>query len=336
MVDLSVLRLFLILSLFSATLKADTLGDVIDALDMQRLAATYTELQVDRLLNGAGRELPEGDRRAAAVLATLGVLSPTDLAHPPSLQEKIKPYLEVLPRNHPALIGRVGDAGLPLALERDWQHYALEHDGLVGILEPRLSSGVVTGYDVRRRGIYDGFARGTVFIYSHSSRLHLKQLILLLAAEELPAWVYVTPKLGAFLYREEWGGQPEAIKTLSSGVRVIKSHEFAVLFQFDSPSDRIRFHQIILKHAKRDSAGETDLIADSWWQPFYYTDAPLEGFKPISLLILQYGDLEATLTVPEARTSAVISAFGEAAANLRRQRVWVNPAFYRFLHGDFK
>jgi len=336
MVDLLALRLFLIFSLFSAALKADTLRDAIDALDMQRLATSYTELQVDRLLNGAGRELAEGDRRAAAVLVTLGVLSPTDLNHPPSSQEKIKSYLELLESKHPALLGRVGDAGLPLALDRDWQHDALEHDGLVETLASRLSSGLITGYDVRRRRIYDGFTPGTTLTYSHSSRLHLKQLMLLLAAEDVSAWVYATPKLAAFLYREEWGGQSESIETLNSGARVIEAQEVVVLFQFDSPAELRRFHQLILKHAKRDSVGETGLIADSWWQPFYYTDSPLEGFKAISLVILEHGDLEATLTVPESRASAIISEFGGAVAKVRRQRVWVNPAFYRFMHGDFK
>ena len=336
MLDPLVLRLFLILSLFSAALKAGPLADAINTLDMQLLAATYSDGKIDRLLDDTGSELSASDRRAAAVLVTLGVLRPADLDHPPGAQKKIQAYLEIVARNHPARLGRVGDAGLLLALDRDWQHDELVDDRLVEILAAGLTSGVITGYDVRRQGIYDGFAPGGTLIYSHSSRLHLKQLLALLAAEGLSAWVYATPKTAAFLYREEWGTQSNGIRILNSGVRIIEGQEIAVLFRFDSSDDRVRFHELILKYAKRDSKDETGLIASAWWQPFYYTDAPLAGFEPISLVILGYGGLEATLTVLEARTGAVVNAFRDSAVSQRIQRVWVNPAFHRFLKGDFK
>ncbi len=110
----------------------------------------------------------------------------------------------------------------------------------------------------------------------------------------------------------------------------------AVLFQFDSAGDRLRFHEIILRYAKKDSKDEPGLIANAWWQPFYYTDAPMEGFKPISLVVVGYGDYEATLTVVESRTSAVVDAFDSDNLDVRVDRVWVNPAFYRFLDGDYR
>jgi len=55
MVDLLALRLFLILSLFSAALQAGTLADAIDSLDMQNLAATYSESRIESVIDGAGR-----------------------------------------------------------------------------------------------------------------------------------------------------------------------------------------------------------------------------------------------------------------------------------------
>ena len=92
----------------------------------------------------------------------------------------------------------------------------------------------------------------------------------------------------------------------------------------------------MLAHAKRDAQTEAGLLADAWWQPFYYTDAPLAGFEPISLVILAGGNLEATLTVPLDRTALVVEAFADAGFQQRVQQVWVNPAFHRFLLGDFK
>ena len=334
--DLLAHRLYSFLFFFSTAINASVFDDAIDNLNMHSLAETYTELQVDRVLEGVGGDLTASDRRAAAVLVTLGVLRATDLGHPTILQGKINAYLEVLVRKHPALIGQVGDAGLPLALDRDWRHETLQNEHVAEILASKLSAGVVTGYDVRRRGIYDGFELGTTFIYSHSSPLHLKQLISVLAAEKLSAWVFAAPKLAAFLYREEWGGRPQDIKMLNNGVRIIETQELVVLFQFASPDDRARFHHLILKHAKRDSKGEGGLIADAWWQPFYYTDKSLGGFETISLVVLDFGGLEVTLTVPESRTRDVASSFGMVGVKSRIKQVWVNPAFHRFLGGDYR
>ena len=334
--DRLALRLFLILSFFNTEINASIFDEVIDDLEMRRLVETYTELQVDRVLEGAGGDLNASDRRAAAVLLTLGVLRIKDLDHPTRLQEKINAYLKVLGMKHPALRGHVGDAGLPLALDRDWRHDALENDRLAEVLASKLSAGVITGYDVRKKGVYDGFELEANIIYSHSSQLHLKQLVSLLAAEELSAWVYAAPKSAAFLYRDEWDVRPEDIRTLSTGVRIVETKELVVLFQFSSPDDRIRFHHLILKHAKRDFKDEARLITDAWWQPFYYTDRPLDGFEAISLVVLDAGNLEVTLTVPEPRTSAVVSSFGGAGFKIKIKRVWVNPAFRRFLDGDHR
>jgi len=110
----------------------------------------------------------------------------------------------------------------------------------------------------------------------------------------------------------------------------------AVLFHFAASSDRARFQAVINQYAKRDSKEETGLIADAWWQPFYYTDQPLPGFEPISLVVLSTKNHEATLTVVDDKAQSVIDALKDAPWPIRRDRVWVNPAFYRFLNGDYK
>ena len=84
------------------------------------------------------------------------------------------------------------------------------------------------------------------------------------------------------------------------------------------------------------SKSEKGIIADAWWQPFYYTDAPLDGFDPISLVVIGSGELEATLTVTLDRSLAVREIFSHLGFETRIHQVWVNPAFYRFLEGDFK
>ena len=335
MVDRLALRL-LLLVLFCPGVQAVTPMQALDLLEMRELAASYSEDQVDRLLGDQSLHRSVPERRALAALVSLGVLAPSDCSDPIRVESKVNAYLHVAVGKHPARVGRLGDVGLPLALDRDWRHDLLADGSLVDALASRLASGVITGYDVRERGVYEGFPSGETFIYSHSSLRHLRQLLALLVAEDLSAWVYATPKVAAFLYRDDWGGASDKIRTLASGIRVLEDKEVAVLFHFDSALDRNRFHELVLAHAKRDAQTEAGLLADAWWQPFYYTDAPLEGFEPISLVILAGGNLEATLTVPLDRTALVVEAFADAGFQQRVQQVWVNPAFHRFLLGDFK
>ena len=326
-----------LLLVFCHQLLAGELADRVRQLDLEQLQLTFDQDKVDRLLNGYGYSMKDREREAAAVLIAAGILEPEDLRSGSRIRQKLGQYSRILESGHPALLGRVGDTMLPLRLRQK-----LVYDDLLGqeafieLLAARLSDGLITGYDIRRRGVYDGFAAGTTFIYSQSSLLHLRQLVSLFASEGLESWVYLAPKVSAFLYRAGWGAAADRVRTLPGNIRVVEDREMAVLFQFDSAGDRLRFHEIILRYAKKDSKDEPGLIANAWWQPFYYTDAPMEGFKPISLVVVGYGDYEATLTVVESRTSAVVDAFDSDNLDVRVDRVWVNPAFYRFLDGDYR
>ena len=95
----------------------------------------------------------------------------------------------------------------------------------------------------------------------------------------------------------DWGPASGAVKTLPGGVRVINGKEVAVLFEFEKPEDRLIFHELIERYAKKDAADEPGLIENAWWQPFYYTDTELSDFKEIGLIILSSDRFEATLTV---------------------------------------
>jgi hypothetical protein len=239
--------------------------------------------------------------------------------------------------NHPFFKGSVGDSNLSVRLQEPWHHEdLLAEEALLAVLGEALSQGVLTGYDLRHKDVYGNFPAGRTFIYSHSSARHLHELTELMALHGVDAHIYVAPKVSAFLYRESWGSANENVKTLASGARVMNGREVAVLFEFDSPERRETFHQLILRYAKKDAADEAGLIADSWWQPFYYTDAPFNDFPSISLVILSSQNFEATLTVLEARTAEVVAALHGKGFGLRVEKVWVNPAFFRFLNGDYR
>jgi hypothetical protein len=164
----------------------------------------------------------------------------------------------------------------------------------------------------------------------------MRQLVALLDSEGLEGWVYITPKVSAFLYRDDWGPASDAVVTLPGGVRVVQGREVAVLFQFDSGDDRERFHEVVTRFAKKDEKDELGLIENAWWQPFYYTDQAFEGFEPISLVVISSDNHEATLTVLEDRTAKVVQVLKDDRWDLRVDRVWVNPPFFRFLNGGYK
>jgi len=236
-----------------------------------------------------------------------------------------------------ALLGRIGEAELITRLSQEPDYTGLlAASDVLEVLGSALADGVITGYDLRAAGVYDNFPPGETFIYSHSSLQHLRELVALLQREGIAATVYLTPKVSAFLYREDWGNAGPHVVSLGDGTRVVQGREMAVLFHFDSASDRVRFQAVINQYAKRDSKEETGLITDSWWQPFYYTDQPLPQFEPISLVVLTTKEHEATLTVVDDKAQSVIAALQTAPWLLRRDRVWVNPAFFRFLNGDYK
>jgi len=326
-----------VLLIFSANLFAGDYRSAIDELHFVKLADSYTDEKVIVTLGGYGANLPVQEKAAAAVLITLGALNVEDLADEKFAMSKVKSYVAVVSENHPSLMGRIGDVSLYHHIASAFDHSVLLNDSVFQeMLDEALVEGVLTGYDLRSKGVYDNFPAAHTFIYSHSSLLHMRQLIALLDSEGIEGWVYVTPKASAFLYRDDWGPASDAVITFPGGVRIVQGQEVAVLFQFDSGDDRERFHEVVTSFAKKDEKDELGLIEDSWWQPFYYTDQELEGFEPISLVVISSGNHEATLTVLENKTAKVVEELKDDRWDLRVDRVWVNPPFFRFLNGGYK
>ena len=325
------------LLIFSSNLFAGDYRSAIDELDFVKLADTYSDEKVFVILEGQGANLSAEEKAAAAVLITLGALDADDLANENFATKKVKSYVAAVSGNNPSLMGRIGDASLYHHMAGAFDHSTLLKDNVfLEALGEALVDGVLTGYDLRRKGVYDNFPVAHSFIYSQSSLLHMRQLVALLDSEGIEGWVYITPKVSAFLYRDDWGPVSDAVVTLPGGVRVVQGREVAVLFQLDSGDDRARFHEVVTRFAKKDERDEPGLIENAWWQPFYYTAQAFEGFEPISLVVISSDNHEATLTVLENKTEKVVQVLKDDRWALRVDRVWVNPPFFRFLNGGYK
>ena len=331
------LLIMVVISFGAVSAQAGQFSAAVDALDFSELSATFDKQKVRKILGKKGRKLAAEEARAAAVLVSLGVLEPRDIGQSEKAAAKIAAFVSVVNARHPALMGRIGDASVLHHMASAFHYDELLDDNVfLERLDKALAEGVLTGYDLRMKGVFDNFPPGHTFVYSQSNLLHLQQLVTLLASEDIHGWVYLTPKVSAFLYRDDWGPAGNNVKTLPGGVRVVQGREVAAMFQFDASEDRTRFHEVMLRYAKKDSDDEQGLIASSWWQPFYYSDRMMEGFKPISLLVISSDRHEATLTITEEKTSGVVAALADLPWQSRIDRVWVNPAFFRFLNGGYK
>lgn len=320
----------------SASATAGPLSDAIKPLQFELLQATFSEQKIARILGDFGQELSGDERRAAALLVAMNALRAEEV-EAPDAGERATRFVNTLVTGHPALLGRIDDAAIYQRIPEAWHHESLlAENALQGDLASALSRGIITGYDLRRKGVYENLPAGLTFIYSQASEEHMRQLLALLGSEDVRGWFYLAPKVSAFLYREDWGPASDRVRTLPGGIRVVNGEEIAAMFQFDTTDGLQRFHELVTRYAKKDEKDEPGLIVNAWWQPFYYTDQPFEDFRKISLVVVSAGDIEATLTVVEEKTRQVVDAFDAEKYAVRVDKVWVNPPFFRFLNGDYK
>ena len=135
---------FLLLVLYSTGVHALAPVVALESLELEELAASYSERQVNRLLEGQELGLIATDRRALAALVSLGALTADDCADPDRVASKLDAYLDIIQRNHPARVGKVGDVSLPLALGRKWEHDLSKDQRLLEALADSLATGVIT------------------------------------------------------------------------------------------------------------------------------------------------------------------------------------------------
>ena len=323
--------------LFSSGVFAGNYWTAIEELQFSKLADTFSDKKVSVLLEGYGKNLSKKEKSAVAVLITLGALDAENLSREEIAEKKVRSYVKTVFDSNPSLIGRIGDVSLFHHMAGAFEHSDLLSDHFfLRSLGERLIDGVITGFDLRSKGVFDKFPLSQTFIYSHSSLLHIRQLVVLLHSEGIDGWIYITPKLSSFLYRDGWESAPGTAITLANGERVVQGKEIAVLFHFDSRYDQKRFHEVVSQFAKRNTKDEAGLIENAWWQPFYYTSQAFEDFEPISLVVVSGKDHEATLTTLEKNAEKVAETFNDDRWAVRTDRVWVNPPFFRFLNGGYK
>lgn len=213
-------------------------------------------------------------------------------------------------------------------------------------------SGVTTGYSLKYANYDSHFLADYTIRYGHADYQHAIQLAGLLKSEGMDAYIQIEPKVSVYEYLTSWGdpGEPSPTHTVyeaEEGRYLFNGIEYDLLLEFDSREDKEAFHQLIEDYAKKydDRVDEEEhvivpLLAESWWQPLYYSATEMENKEYEELVENVVYDENGlfsihTITLPED-SAAVMEKVKEDAPELETGvvTVYANPAFARYLTGE--
>ena len=115
-----------------------------------------------------------------------------------------------------------------------------------------------------------------------------------------------------------------------------QGEEWLMQFEFEQASDRARFHELVTRYAKKDAPDETGNLVHAWWQPFYYSEVPMDGFFEIGRVTIEAEHAEVSLLALTDNLPAVRDHFAPMRWPIEVDRIWVPGPFFRFLQGDYK
>lgn len=309
---------------------ADTYQGAVTRLGFEALGETFTEAKIETLLSSKVPEgLPVEERRALAVLRMLGA---------PETEPELSRYVMQADEPDAAFLGYLGEASMYQRLAAVWSFSGhpprsdFSYD-----LRALIQRGVANGYNIVTTP-WPAFDPQRHLIYGHSDIGHAQQLLALLASEGMRARVGFSLKTSAFRHRAGWGDPPAGAVDLGEGRYLIEAMEFDLHFELASPEDKATFMAIVNRYAKKTEGQTGPLIAGAWWQPFYRSRVAVPSFGEVASVAVSEGRETARILVLPAQAEALVRDINALGRPWKTEpsAVWVNPAFYRYLQGDFQ
>lgn len=330
-------KILLSFILLNLTAFATEPSSAIEKLKLQELAKTYPKEKIEKSLKGYKNIKTESSEALShkAVLVDLNITSVEMLnkKNYSTITEYVSDFLD----NNENSLGNISDKNIFEKVLVKWNDTVPAKDNLLlEKLNVALANGLMTGYNLKNINSYANFDKALSVSYGHNDITHAIQLIALLKSEGIDAKVQLEPKTSAFLHNPNWGTPNYDHIILEDGKIVVTPTEYDLKFQFANNNDKIKFTKLVDLYAKKDSKDQEGLIYKSWWQPFIQTDK-IEGYQMLISHLVKNGDFEANvLTLP--KNSKAFVDFMKKGSDLKvtTQEVWVNPAFYRFMEGDYK
>jgi uncharacterized membrane protein len=316
---------------------------------LRELADTYSAAKISKSIEGLGSGILDAissleEQQALALVVDLdlvfkGRLKVMDLQAmlDADFAFHLLEKMQAFQRKEEKFIGYVTEHDIISKVQHKWENAQVKsNDELEPSMKRAVAQRVITGYQMKNREDLSQFDPDLKIMYSHSNFKHVKQLLGLLASENLQAKIQLEPKRSSFLYLDAWERTPELqLETLAEGWSIAHKDEVDVVLEFSAPEQRDRFRTIIEAFAKRASGDAQKLIYDSWYQPLYCSEVPVEGYNKIAKLAL--GDQKQLIHVycTEQKTAKLISFLQKetGAQDLAVAALWVNDAFLRYLQG---
>lgn len=331
--------LILLLTLMSMNLYGETLyRAAVKDLKMEELAATYSQEKVKDSLKGYRKNNEDFQELAAkAVLVDLGAVTVEELNSGKSLNKKLGEFVTDYINTEENYIGNVSDKNIIERLNSKWNKGQIITDSsLAYTLNKAVLKGLTTGYNIKDRKDYSNFDEKLTVSYGHSDMIHTSQLIGLLKSENIDAKVNLELKTSAFIYLPEWGESSYVTTKMPDGTIIAHPLEYDLKLQFENQQDKEKFFTLIEKYAKKDDENEKGLLYESWWQPFIQTEK-VDGYNMLIDNIASDARYDAhILTLPEKSKALVEELSKDKKIRVKTKEVWVNPAFYRFMLGEYK
>lgn len=310
-----------------------TTRNAVETLSLNELASTYSP---EKITNVTGLSTAS---QADALLVDMGVITPSDLEQTALLSSKLRSFVEDQNDQSERYVGNVSDKNIVERIVKTWNDSTvIQDEKILNQLNRFIDEGYTTGYNVISTQDDSNFMQELMIRYGHNSIQHAVQLLYLMKSEGFDPKVQLTPKSSAFLYLPEWGEPEYPVTTLASGKMVSVVKEYNLDFEFQSKERKNSFMDLINKYAKKDSADEKGLIIESWWQPFYRSYTEMSGYKVLTENRVIMGDFQADLMSLPENAKKQEKQVRAAADNydVVATKIWVNPSFYRYMHGEFK
>jgi len=322
---------------------------IITACGLQELAATYSDAKVEKSLAGmdsinSDAALSQEQRQILALAVDVNLLFKGRLkvmnVHAPLSRELAFHLLEraqLFRKSDKNYVGYVTEPEIVSKMLDKWEKSAkVRSEKLEPIMYKAISRQVITGYQLKNLCDLARFDTELSIAYSHSNFKHIKQLIGLLASENLQAKLQLEPKRSCFYYRDEWERTADLqLEQLGEGVWVNHADEFDLVMEFTDHEPRDRFREVIENYAKREFRIEKKVLFGAWYEPLYRSDIPLEGYIRITDITIRDETHIVHSHVKEEEAPGKVEWFKKELpdAMISTTAVWVNEAFFRCLNG---
>jgi uncharacterized membrane protein len=321
---------------------------VISASGLQELAATYSDAKIQKSFAGMDANITcmvctKEQRQALALAIDVNLLFKGRLkvmdVHAPLSREMAFHLLErvhAFRTSNKRYVGYVTEPGIVGKMLDKWEKSTITRsESLERIMNRAISGGVITGYQIKQQHDLANFDINLTIAYSHSDRKHIKQLLGLLIGEDLQAKLQLEPKWASFLFLKVWEKKENMhFEILGDKMKVAHMQEFDMVMEFAGQEERDGFRHIIEKHAKREFETGQRVLFDSFYQPLYRSDVPLEGYNRIVDIMLRDKTHIVQTFVKEDEAVAKLEWFRREAPDLdiSKTAIWVNDDFLRYLN----